>query len=182
MHLALFHGSERGWLQAQGEGKDPHARFDEKQVAAAGLIHAFLGHYHKAKDSFHHTYPGNPCPLSFGEDRGRGAVVVSLRPDGIVERGRHQVAAYTVHERIVDVTGSASQHRLADTLAGLTGCARVQLVGEVSPDVTLSDLHAERLQGDLDRLLLSLDGVRVAYDFEAIKVEPTRTVPFVLIG
>ena len=183
IHLALFHGSERGWLQAQGEGKDPHAPFDEKQIAAAGLNHAFLGHYHKAKDSLHHTYPGNPCPLSFGEDTGRGAVVVSLRPDGIVETERHQVAAYTVHERIVDVTGSASQQdildRLADTLANLTGCARVQLVGEVSPDVTLSDLHAELLQGDLDRLLLSLDGVRVAYDFEAIKVEPTVRGQFV---
>ena len=124
-----------------------------------------------------------PAPLSFGEDTGRGAVVVSLRPDGIVERERHQVAAYTVHERIVDVTGSASQQdildRLADILASLTGCARVQLVGEVSPDVTLSDLHAELLQGDLDRLLLSLDGVRVAYDFEAIKVEPTVRGQFV---
>jgi len=183
IHLALFHGSERGWIQAQGEGKDPHAPFDEGQIPAAGLHHAFLGHYHKPKDGPHHTYPGNPCPLSFGEDTGRGAVVVTLKPDGGVQRERLQVAAYTVHDLSIDVTGSASQQdirdRLAAALAGLTGCARVQVVGEVGPDVALNHLRAELLQGGLDRLVLSLDGVRIAYDFETIGREPTVRGEFV---
>jgi DNA repair exonuclease SbcCD nuclease subunit len=183
IHLALFHGSERGWFQAQGEGKDPHAPFDERQIMAAELDHAFLGHYHKAKDGPHHTYPGNPCPLSFGEDTGRGAVVVTLQPDGGVQRERFQVAAYIVHDLSIDVTGSASQQdirdRLTGTLAGLTGCARVQLIGEVGPEVALNHLSADLLQGGLDRLVLSLDGVRVAYDFESIEQEPTVRGEFV---
>lgn len=183
IHLALFHGSERAWFSAQGEGKDPHAPFDERQVEAAGLHHAFLGHYHRAKDGIRHTYPGNPCPLSFGEDPGRGAVVVSLGADGSVERERHTVAAYNVHDRTVDLTGCASQQdvrdRLVGELAGLIGCARVRLVGEVGPDVALNDVDAEHIQGGLDRLVLSFDGVRVAYDFESIKLEPTVRGEFV---
>jgi DNA repair exonuclease SbcCD nuclease subunit len=183
IHLALFHGSERGWFQAQGEGKYLHAPFDEGQVQSAGLHHAFLGHYHRAKDGPRHTYPGNPCPLSFGEDPGRGAVVVSLGTDGRVERERHPVAAYTVHDLSVDVTGSTNQQdvrdRIAGTLAGLTGCARVQLRGDVGPDVALNHLSAELLQGGLDRLVLSLEGVRITYDFDAIKLEPTIRGQFV---
>ncbi|MPZ51075.1 MAG: metallophosphoesterase [Dehalococcoidia bacterium] len=40
-------------------------------------------------------------------------------------------------------------------------------------------MNAELLQGGLDRLVLSLDGVRIAYDFEAIKLEPTVRGQFV---
>jgi DNA repair exonuclease SbcCD nuclease subunit len=183
VHLALFHGSERGWFQAQGVGKDLHAPFDEGQIRAAGLHHAFLGHYHEAQAGDNLTYPGNPCPLTFGEDDGRGAVVVSLGADGSLTRERHPVAAYSVYDLTVDVTGGASQQdirdRLAGALAGLNGCARVRLVGEVGPDVALNHLDAEHLQGGLDRLVLVLDGVRIAYDFEAIGREPTVRGEFV---
>jgi DNA repair exonuclease SbcCD nuclease subunit len=183
VHVALFHGSERGWLQAQGEGKNPHAPFDERQIPAAGLHHAFLGHYHKAKAGDSLTYPGNPCPLTFGEDDGRGAVVVTLDADGSLTRECHAVAAYNVYDLTIDVTGSLSQQdirdRLAAALAGLNGCARVRLVGDVGPEVALNHLDAEHLQGSLDRLVLSLDGVRVAYDFESIKLEPTVRGEFV---
>jgi hypothetical protein len=183
IHLALFHGSERGWFQAQGEGKYLHAPFDEGQVPAAGLHHAFLGHYHRAKAGSQHTYAGNPCPLSFGEEPGRGAVVVSLSIDGKVEREWHSVAAYAVHDFTIDVTGSTSQQdirdRIAGILTGLMGCARVQLTGEIGPDVALNQLNAEALQGGLDRLVLSVDGVRIAYDFEVIKLEPTVRGQFV---
>jgi DNA repair protein SbcD/Mre11 len=184
MHLALFHGSERGWLQAQGQGKDPHAPFDEAQIAQAGLHHAFLGHFHKAKVGHSLTYPGNPCPLTFGEDPGRGAVVVSIADDGSVEREWRPVAAYSVHNLPpIDVTGSVSQQdirdRLANALTGLTGCARVQLVGEVGPDLALDHMNPELLQGRLDKLVLSLDQVRIAYDFEAIGREPTVRGEFV---
>ncbi len=142
IHLALFHGSERGWFHEQGEGKDPHAPFDEAAITAAGLHHAFLGHYHRAKAGATHTYPGNPCPLSFGEDSNRGAVVITLEPDGTISREWRQVAAYQVHDLTIDITGCASQQDVRDQLArhlyGMEGCARVGLVGEVHPDVALN--------------------------------------------
>lgn len=47
IHLALFHGSERSWFSAEGEGKAAHAPFDVQQIAASGITHAFLGHYHR---------------------------------------------------------------------------------------------------------------------------------------
>jgi DNA repair protein SbcD/Mre11 len=76
VHLALFHGSEQSGLAFQEEEKQPHAPFQAAQITAAGFHHTFLGHFHRARDADHHTYPGNRDPLSFGEDHGRGAVIV----------------------------------------------------------------------------------------------------------
>ena len=92
VHIALFHGAERSWFNAQGEGKEPHAPFDATQIEASGLSHAFLGHYHRPKDAESHTYPGNPDPLAFGEDGERGAVVATISEDGQIKRQRHSVA------------------------------------------------------------------------------------------
>ncbi len=61
-HIALFHGAERSWFAEQGSAKQPHAAFDAGEIEAAGLLHAFVGHYHRPKDAERHTYPGNPDP------------------------------------------------------------------------------------------------------------------------
>ena len=68
IHIALFHGAERSWFAEQGAEKQPHAAFDAAEIEAAGFAHAFLGHYHRPKEAGFHTYPGNPDPLTFGED------------------------------------------------------------------------------------------------------------------
>ena len=51
VNLALFHGSERGELAFQGEGKVPHAPFRAEQIPLAGLDHALLGHFHVPRDA-----------------------------------------------------------------------------------------------------------------------------------
>jgi len=127
-HLALFHGSERGGFAAQGGGKQPHAPFDEAQIPASGLHHAFVGHYHNPKEGPYHTYPGNPEPLAFGETGVRGAVVVTLTPAGEVdEREWVRVCETRVHDLEVEVSGCADrnavQERVAARLAGLGGQA-----------------------------------------------------------
>lgn len=73
VNVALFHGSERGELTWQEEGKAPHAPFHAWQIPEAGLDHVFCGHFHAPRDAERHTYPGNPDPLTFGEtgDRAR---------------------------------------------------------------------------------------------------------------
>lgn len=183
VHLALFHGSERYWFHEQGEGKELHAPFDEGQTTTSGLHHAFLGHYHRAKAGATYTYPGNPCPLTFGEDSHRGAVIISLQADGSVGREWQQVAAYQVHDLPIDVTGCTSQQDVRDQLArrlqGIEGCARVTLTGEVHPDVELNRLNLESAASGLDALIIRLDRLNIAYDFDRLSQEPTVRGQFV---
>ena len=78
IHLVVAHASERSVLPWQESGKEPHAPFDAAQIAASGVQHAFLGHYHLPRDAERHTYPGNPDPLDFGETGERGAVIATI--------------------------------------------------------------------------------------------------------
>lgn len=182
-HLALFHGSERGWLGEQGTGKQPHAPFDAAQIPAAGLHHAFLGHYHRAKAAPYHTYPGNPCPLAFGEDAGRGAVIASLQPDMTVERVWRDVAACQVSDRSLSVNGCQSledvRDRLASGLQGLEGCVRIRLTGEVPAELDLNRAALETAGSALDAFVLDLRDVQVAYDVERLSQEQTVRGAFV---
>jgi exonuclease SbcD len=55
VNLALFHGSENSGFTWQEEGKVAHAPFGANEIAAAGLNHALLGHYHRPTDGERHT-------------------------------------------------------------------------------------------------------------------------------
>jgi exonuclease SbcD len=141
VHLALFHGSERSWFNEQGGGKAPHGPFEAWQIEAAGLQHAFLGHYHRPLDAERHTYPGNPEPLTFGEDGPRGVVLATVLPEGRVEPERVSVSATDVYDGTVDISGCASRTAIRDlvaaSLAGRSGLARIRITGELPPDVEL---------------------------------------------
>jgi len=183
VHLALFHGSERGWLTQQGEGKEPHAPFWEHEIEAAGLTHAFLGHYHKAKDGLRHTYPGNPDPLSFGEDGDRGAVVITIDGSGRIVRDRRRVAVTELDDVELDITGCLHQQEIRDRIASelevRRGFVRLTLHGEINPDLDLrlSDLGAGFPQ--LDALQVRMGAVKPLYDFEQLASEPTVRGQFV---
>jgi DNA repair protein SbcD/Mre11 len=185
VHLALFHGSEHGAFAFAGQGKAVHAPFTQEQVRASGLSHAFVGHYRTAVDADCFTYPGNPDPLTFGEAAGpdRGAVLVEVHPDGTVDRQRHPVAHSQVHDLTVDVTGCASGQEardlVAQELSGLSGWARVTLNGEVPPEVDLRPALRQDVAPHLDALVVRADGVRPAYDVDAIAAEPTVRGQFV---
>ncbi len=146
VHYALFHGSAEHHLARESTGKQPHAPFTVDQVARSGLDHALVGHFHRPYDGDWHTYPGNPDPLTFGEDGWRGAVVIDVGEDGSPHRQRHTVAVSEVHDVTVEVTGASSvddiQHRTLAALADLTGQVRVTLTGELMPELDLrpSDL------------------------------------------
>lgn len=189
VHLALFHGSERSSLVFEGDGKRPHAPFDADQVDRAGIQHAFLGHYHRPRDATHHTYPGNPEPLTFGEDGRRGAVVAEVAGDGSVRRERRSVAVTAVHDLHVDVDGCTSLQEVrdlvAERVAGLDGVARLTLGGELAPTVDLrpeTDLALDALPAGasgLDALLVRPGRLTVAYEIDAIAAEPTVRGQFV---
>lgn len=186
VHLALFHGSERSSLPFEADGKRPHAPFDAVQIEAAGLHHAFLGHFHRPKAGARHTYPGNPDPLSFGEDGQRGAVVIDVRPDGEVTREWHDVSVSKVADVNLDVTGCTNWqdiHRQAlAVLDPLEGYVRLTVQGELPPDaeLQLNDLRAlARELPQIDDLLPRRGDLHVGYNLERIVEEKTVQGQFV---
>jgi DNA repair exonuclease SbcCD nuclease subunit len=185
IHLALVHASERAGLPGEARGKQVHAPFDEEAVPAAGFAHALCGHYHRPRAGAWHTYPGNPEPLTFGEDGRRGPVVVDVEPDGTVRREWREVAGTAWHEVEVDVTGcetvDACVARARAAVAGRRGVVRLTVGGELPPQVPLEPRR------DLTPAALGAGGddapeavvVRVGELHPAIDVEETaaeRTV------
>ena len=183
INLALFHGSERVWFNEQETGKQPHAPFEASQIRAAGLHHAFLGHFHRPRDHQFFTYPGNPDPLAFGEDGERGAVVATVQPDGGVVRERVPVAVSKVHDLHVDVSGTDSQqsvrHRVLAAAKDLEGYARITLNGNLSPHVDVRPSDFNSLQWSLDSWLVHMGDLHPAYDFDSLAEEPTVRGEFV---
>jgi DNA repair protein SbcD/Mre11 len=183
VHLALAHASERSLLGWQEAGKQPHAPFDASEIATAGLSHAFLGHYHLPRDAERHTYPGNPDPLEFGEDGERGAVLATVQPDGSVLRERRVVAVSEVSDLTVPLDGAVHandvQESVAAAIAGLRGCVRVTLDGELAPGLMLDLNELQRLGAHLDGLVIRPGRLEVGYDLDAIAGESTVRGQFV---
>lgn len=183
INLALFHGSETAALPFQESGKVPHAPFSAAQVEAAGIDHAFVGHFHTPRDAARHTYPGNPDPLEFGETGDRAVVLHTVGNDGTVSRERRRVAVSQVHSLDVDLTGathsSQIRERVIAAVDGLAGSVRVTLSGEIEPnvDVNLADLVG--VAPHLDVLLPRLGALQVAYDFASMAEEATVRGQFV---
>jgi DNA repair exonuclease SbcCD nuclease subunit len=183
VHLALAHASERGALGWQEMGKQPHAPFDASEIQATGIAHAFLGHYHLPRDAARYTYPGNPDPLEFGEEGERGAVLVTVAPDGSVTRDRRPVAVSHVHDVVVPLDDAAHaedvRQLVAAALDGLDGCVRVTLEGELAPVVQLDLRELARIGAHLDGLVVRPGRLTVGYDLESIGAESTIRGQFV---
>ena len=183
MHLALFHGSENAGFAQQEEGKAQHAPFDAAEIPRAGVHHAFLGHYHRPRDAEHHTYPGNPDPLAFGEKGDRGAVVAIVKRDGNIERQRHAVASTTVHDVQLDVTGCHTQQavrdRLRNHISGMNGIVRLTVRGDIQPGVYLRDRDLRDELANFEAAQVRYVDIRAGYDFHKIKKEGTVRGEFV---
>jgi DNA repair exonuclease SbcCD nuclease subunit len=177
VHLAIAHASERSALPFQEPDKELHAPFDADELEAAGIDHAFLGHYHVARDRDRYTYPGNPDPLAFGESDGRGVVLASVAADGTVERDRRVVAVSQVHEVPVALDGCLHvddlRARVSEAIAGLSGSVRVTLSGEVAADLPIEPRGLSALGDHLDALVVRAGAMTPAYDLEAIQAEVT---------
>ena len=183
VHLALAHASERGALGWQETGKQPHAPFDSAELEAAGIGHAFLGHYHVPRDTARYTYPGNPDPLEFGEDGERGAVIALVNADGSVTRERRRVAVSEVHDLTVTLEGAAHldevERSVLEACAGRTGCIRVTLAGEVAPSLELDRRELARIQGSVGDLVIRVGSLASGYDLARIEAETTVRGSFV---
>jgi DNA repair exonuclease SbcCD nuclease subunit len=182
VHLALFHGSEVSGFALQGADKHEHAPFRAEQVPAAGLHFAFVGHYHHPTASRHHAYPGSPQPLTFGTPAG-GLLLAQVDDDGSVAIERVDVAAAELHDLQIDVSGcetsTSLRDRVARSLAGLEGAARVDLVGELGTDLEWHDDLLRDVAPCLDALKLRTSGLTAAIDVEALAALDTVEGEFV---
>lgn len=183
IHLGLFHGAEVGSAYLE-PSKQPHAPFHAEEIERSGLHFALLGHYHSPRDDARFTYPGNPEPLTFGEQGQRGPIIATVEHDGHVNTERHTVSVSAIHDFEIDVGGCASKQevrqRITEALRGHSGYARVTLAGEVNPDVDLCPADFEDLGETLDAPpVIRQNSVRVAYDLPRIGEEATVRGQFV---
>ena len=182
-HLALFHGAEKTWLTDQGEGKEPHAAFDAVEIERAGFAHAFLGHYHRPRNSRFLTYPGNPDPLDFGETGNRGIVIASVARDGQIQREQRSVVATETHDVALDITACATRQQVIDRLEEHVGDAggfvRVTVSGDLDPDMDLGESHIRECLRGFDAVQVRWGEVRPAYNLEALRKEETVQGQFV---
>lgn len=185
VNVALFHGSENGSFAWQEEGKVAHAPFSADEIGRAGFAHALLGHFHRPVDGAMHTYPGNADPLEFGEDGERGAVLLTVRDDGSVERQHYNVASSVVVDVTLDISEATHTGHAQDivraALVEQSGFVRLTLTGEIAPNVDLdpTEFAAGVVAPHLDALSTRLSKVRAAYDLEALAQEPTVRGQFV---
>lgn len=188
VHVALFHGAERSALAFQEDGKIPHAPFSSEQIPAAGLAHAFVGHYHKHRDAESLTYPGNLEHLEFGETGERGLVIATVAANGSVTTSRHVLAQVGMFDVTVDADGCGTvddiRGRLSERLRGLpqddlVRVARVTVTGQASGPLHVSREDLATVRHDLEKIVIHRVDLRAADDLEQIAAEPTVRGVFV---
>ncbi len=181
VHIAVFHGEERS---AAFQGEHRHAPFEGRQIGAAGLDHAVVGHSHAPKDHSDWTRLGSLEQLRFNERHG-SAVVLEV-DNGRVATWRLAQRPAALHVLKVDLTGmpgaDEARKRVAAALSGLTGAARVRLVGE--PD--MDDLRAHEfapgafdLPTGIDQLDVDTSGLAPSWDLAQLAAEQTVRGAFV---
>jgi hypothetical protein len=110
-------------------------------------------------------------------------VVVTVQADGSVVRERHVLAVSRVHDLTVSLDGAAHEAEVhgavSAALAGLDGCVRVTLEGEIGPSARVDARDLARLGDHLDGLVVRIGQLGVACDLDAIQAEPTVRGQFV---
>lgn len=181
--IALFHGSERGQLPLQGEGKQDHAPFSEDEIGRCGFQFALMGHFHTPRTTNRLLYPGNPEPLTFGEEGVRGAALVDFAttPPKVDIR---KVATFTVSDLEVDITGCLHSDSICERIVEAlpkdqNAATRVRLTGELGTGVRLSSTELlERLRQD-DRCLDLVLAFRPQLDLDGLRQSPDARGQFV---
>lgn len=181
--LALFHGSERGQLPLQEEGKEDHAPFSEPDIAKAGFHFALLGHFHTPRTTARLVYPGNPEPLTFGELGVRGAAEVDFGPTTPTVK-IHQVNTFALSDVEVDITGclhsDALLQRVREALpAGADTGTRARLVGELALGLQIGPSELVRRLREGGRCVDVVFAVRPALDLEQLSQAPDIRGQFV---
>jgi exonuclease SbcD len=181
VNLALFHGSEIGG-QAREPELDPCATFAEADVERAGFDHALVGHYRQSHFGRLHTYPGAPLAHDFGSGSSGGAMILTLKHDGSIERDYLPVSSPDLHEIDVDVTGARSKkdvvRRAKASVGDQSGILRLRLTGLLSPDI--APRHEDFIElAESPNHVMVVWNVQVDVDLDQLASEPTIRGQFV---
>ncbi|MCP3938666.1 MAG: metallophosphoesterase [Actinomycetia bacterium] len=188
-NLALFHGSEKAGFSIEepehsGSSKQPHAPFEARQIPNAGLDHAVVGHFHRRREAIHHTYPGNPAPLAFGEPGDGGAVVLHIDAVGGIDRQWRDLSQRSMHDIEIDVSGCLDASAIRDVVAARTGhlegLIRLNLTGEVEQSIELVDSDLLSAVGaSVDHAVVRRSKLRQALDLTTLRGEASVRGQFV---
>jgi DNA repair exonuclease SbcCD nuclease subunit len=184
-HIALFHGSDIGFLP---DGKTPHAPFHSTSIKKRGFAVALCGHYHSQRcdERLGLLYPGTPEPLAFDEEGTRGPVVVDINDDGSVlmtPLHLNMWNAISVQCDLSSATTSADATDLVvesakDAATGLDPALtvlRVKLDGATSFSTTLDLKTVEHQIRDAWGIaaVQVIDNTEIALNAKAISKEPS---------
>ena len=184
IHIGLFHGSASLGIEKETK-KERHAAFEPQEIAASGLHHALLGHFHNKTEAENYTYPGNPDPLTFGESEGRGAVLVTIFDSGLIEREWHsEVAESRVSEIRVGLQGEATSTDVLSTIRQAVrdqeGYLRIILSGSIADSAHIDIREIENIsEPAIKAIKVKVEGIRVEKDFEELAREKTVLGKFV---
>ncbi len=190
VHLALFHGAEMG---SRPEGKSVHGPFVAERIAATGFAAALSGHYHRRRvdPGARLLYPGTPEPLSFDDEGGRGPVIVEISERGEVEYEPLALNAWWAVTVACDLEGATSFSSVSDRACSTArsaaaagpperGMVRIELTGELSPEITLDLPSLEVLAREATGLaaVQVRDRSQPALDLAAALADPTARGAF----
>jgi exonuclease SbcD len=179
VNFALLHATERSGLERE-QGLDACALFDESEVEGAGFDHALVGHFQQAHLGWTHTYAGAPITHAIDHPASNTAVLVTLAPDGSIEREEVELSTPQIADVEVDLTDVSSTRdvvkRVNAALAGWTGATRLRLTGRVAPELVLQreDLGVASTEEVLVEWAAGVD-----VDVDALANEPTVRGQFV---
>ncbi len=181
--VALFHGSEQGQLQFQEQGKQDHAPFREAEIEEAGFLFGLSGHFHTPRATDRLVYPGNPEPLTFGEEGVRGAVEVDFAQTPPQVKV-HRVNTFTVTEAAVDVSGCEHSQALLDRVRERLPelgdrAARLTLEGELALGVQLGPTELQDTLRREGHCVSVISKARPAFDLEELSQSPDIRGQFV---
>lgn len=181
VNLALFHGAEVSGADRE-PATDPCAEFDERSLQGAGFDHALVGHYDLPHFGHRHTYAGAPIAHGFGLRGPRGAVVVTIAPDGTIDRELVQISSPDLQHIQVDLNGLTSTREVLQRVeAALSDCVGVVLLslgGRIVPEIVVTRDDLVRLAPIPDGLIVDW-GVGVDLDIDRVSDEPTIRGQFV---
>jgi exonuclease SbcD len=181
VNLALFHGAE----VAGGEREpdlEPCAPFAEADIERAGFDHALVGHYRQAHLGWLHTYPGAPLAHGFGSATAGGAVIVTLKNDGSIDREYLPVSSAELQEVDIDLTGARSKkdvlRRVKAEVSDRSGILRISLIGRLSPDIVLQHEDVAQVAAAADHVIVVWHA-DTDLDLDQLAEEPTIRGQFV---
>ena len=170
-------------------GKDAIAPFSAAEIAASGVAHAMLGHFHGMLQGKRYAYPGSLEPHHPGQAGRHTASLVTVE-DGRVGLEFIEVNHSRYTDADVDLSEFGDRAALADGIAsrlrelagrnGETVFCRVRLVGDALPtlDVDVAAL-ARELAGDfpgarIEEAFSAVDPDAVAHEGYTVRAEFVR--------